>query len=117
MVLFFNILDVSATNILAVWMEVNPGWKQEKFFKRSSWGISSGTPHSTTPTPSPHTSFSTLITEIKEEDHLLQEGDKRKRKSRERGVEEEVLYLCTKRCQNTRHHISKPVILFLLVVH
>ncbi|MEQ2305433.1 hypothetical protein AMECASPLE_037755 [Ameca splendens] len=104
MVLFFNILDVSATNILAVWMEVNPGWKQEKFFKRSSWGISSGTPHSTTPTPSPHTSFSTLITEIKE-DHLLQEGDKRKRKSRERGVEEEVQYLCTKRCQNTCHHI------------
>lgn len=34
MVVFFNILDVSAYNMFVVWMEVNPGWKQGKFFKR-----------------------------------------------------------------------------------
>lgn len=33
-VVFFNILDVSAYNTFVVWMEVIPGWKQGKFFKR-----------------------------------------------------------------------------------
>ncbi|XP_070993089.1 uncharacterized protein [Oncorhynchus clarkii lewisi] len=33
-VVFFNILDVSAFKAFVVWMEVNPGWKQGKFFKR-----------------------------------------------------------------------------------
>ncbi|XP_056108635.1 piggyBac transposable element-derived protein 4-like [Rhinichthys klamathensis goyatoka] len=34
MVLFFNILDVSAYNAFVAWMEVNPGWKEGKTFRR-----------------------------------------------------------------------------------
>ena len=34
MVVFLNILDVSAYNTFVVWMKVNPGWNQGKFFKR-----------------------------------------------------------------------------------
>ena len=60
MVVFFNILDVSAYNAFVVWMEVNPDWKQGKFFKRRLFleelGESHGdTPHSKAPTPSSNT--------------------------------------------------------------
>ncbi|XP_036958596.1 piggyBac transposable element-derived protein 4-like [Acanthopagrus latus] len=34
MVVFFNMLDVSAYNAFVLWMEVNPRWKQGKCFKR-----------------------------------------------------------------------------------
>lgn len=34
MVVFFNIIDMSAYNAFVVWMEVEPGWKQRKFYKR-----------------------------------------------------------------------------------
>ncbi|KAM3595866.1 uncharacterized protein V6R79_004187 [Siganus canaliculatus] len=34
MVVFFNISDVSAYNAFVVWIEVNPAWKQGKYFKR-----------------------------------------------------------------------------------
>lgn len=34
MVVFYNILDVSAYNAFVVWTEINPGWNAGKPFKR-----------------------------------------------------------------------------------